>query len=146
VKALPCALQQVIAEVKTVWPDRAIRCDLDLNQLVVCDGSRIAQLFSNLLANALTHGDPGRPVGVYIHSGSQGFELAVTNHGEPITADVIERLFQPFTRASVRPGQQGLGLGLYIASEIARAHGGTLQVTSSAEETRFTFRMPIDAA
>jgi phosphoserine phosphatase RsbU/P len=43
----------------------------------------------------------------------------------------------------VRPSQQGLGLGLFIASEIARAHGGTLTVTSSSEATRFTFRMPL---
>jgi signal transduction histidine kinase len=51
-------------------------------------------------------------------------------------------LFQPFARASAGPGQEGLGLGLYIASEIARAHEGSLDVASSKEETRFTFRMP----
>jgi nitrogen-specific signal transduction histidine kinase len=66
----------------------------------------------------------------------------VANHGEPIPRDAAEQLFQPFSRASVRPGQQGLGLGLYIASEIARAHEGSLEVASSPEETRFTFRMP----
>ena len=54
----------------------------------------------------------------------------------------LERLFQPFTRASAQPHQQGLGLGLYIAAEIARAHGGALDVTSSPSETRFTLRMP----
>ena len=53
----------------------------------------------------------------------------------------LERLFQPFARGDVRPNQQGLGLGLYIASQIAQAHGGTIDVTSTAEETRFTFRM-----
>jgi signal transduction histidine kinase len=54
-------------------------------------------------------------------------------------------LFQPFARGSLRPHEQGLGLGLYIASEIARAHDGTLEVSSDAEETRFTFRMPLTA-
>ena len=49
----------------------------------------------------------------------------------------------PIVRGDVRPNQQGLGLGLYIASEIAHAHGGTVEVTSDAEETRFTFRMPL---
>jgi sigma-B regulation protein RsbU (phosphoserine phosphatase) len=70
------------------------------------------------------------------------FELSVSNAGMPIPSDALERLFQPFTRGAVRPSQQGLGLGLYIASEIAKAHGGTLAVTSTPAETRFTSRMP----
>jgi sigma-B regulation protein RsbU (phosphoserine phosphatase) len=55
----------------------------------------------------------------------------------------MERLFQPFYRGDVRPTAQGLGLGLYIASQIAQAHSGRLDVASNPEETRFTFRMPI---
>jgi phosphoserine phosphatase RsbU/P len=55
----------------------------------------------------------------------------------------MAQLFKPFTRGAVRPTQQGLGLGLYIASEIARAHGGKIEVESSVEETRFTFSMPV---
>jgi signal transduction histidine kinase len=54
----------------------------------------------------------------------------------------MDRLFQPFYRLSTEDKQPGLGLGLYIASEIARAHVGTIEVTSSPQETRFTFRMP----
>ncbi len=105
-------------------------------------GSR--SCFSNLLANALTHGDPASPVVVEAHTGDREFVLAVANAGAPIPADMIERLFQPFSRASEQPGQQGLGLGLYIAAEIARAHDGTLEVASSEQETRFTFRMPLE--
>ena len=67
---LAAALQQVIAEVQTIWADRAIRCELALNQPVICDSARVAQLFSNLLVNALTHGDPARPVSVYARSGN----------------------------------------------------------------------------
>jgi signal transduction histidine kinase len=74
------------------------------------------------------------------------FELSVANLGEPIPPDTAERLFQPFTRANDTHGREGLGLGLYIASEIAHAHGGTLEVESSKDETRFTFRMPAQAA
>ena len=54
----------------------------------------------------------------------------------------MEQLFQPFARGDVQSHQQGLGLGLYIASEIARAHGGTIDVASTPGETCFTFRMP----
>jgi signal transduction histidine kinase len=139
---LETVLEQVIAEMRTAWPDRDIHAEIVLSRPVVCDSARIAQLFSNLLGNALTHGDPAGPVRVQARSGDGGFELAVANHGEPIPPETRARLFQPFSRASDRPGQQGLGLGLYIASEIARAHGGLLEVASSAEETRFTFRLP----
>ena len=74
------------------------------------------------------------------------FELSVANSGQPIPPGAMERLFQPFYRMSEQEAHQGLGLGLYIASEIARAHGGKIDVTSSPEETRFTFRMPIARA
>jgi signal transduction histidine kinase len=100
-------------------------------------------MFSNLLANALTHGDPDGPIWVRARSDDSDFELSVANLGEPIPPDIVDRLFQPFSRASTEPAQQGLGLGLYIALEIARAHEGSLNVVSSPEETRFTFRMPI---
>ena len=121
----------------------AIEARLDVEGVVRCDRGRIAQLFSNLLANALTHGAEGATVrvGAFIREGR--FELSVANSGDPIPAATAERLFQPFSRASVRRGQQGLGLGLYIASEIARAHEGELDVDSTPAETRFTFRMPL---
>ncbi|MDQ3805439.1 MAG: GAF domain-containing sensor histidine kinase [Acidobacteriota bacterium] len=143
---LEATLEQVIAEVRVAWPERAIRSELALGRPVACDGARIAQMLSNLLANALTHGDPAGPVWVRARSDDKGFELSVANRGAPIPPDTVGRLFQPFSRASARPGQQGLGLGLYIASEIARAHEGSLAVASSTEETRFTFRMPTPAA
>jgi signal transduction histidine kinase len=72
------------------------------------------------------------------------FELSVANSGEAIPPEQQALLFLPFERAEHHHGQQGLGLGLYIAAEIARAHGGELGVTSDAAETRFTFSMPLD--
>ena len=135
-------LEHVIAELRTASPDRTIEAHVALDQPVYCDRARIAQLLSNLLANALTHGSPERPVSVHAGVRDGVFELSVSNSGEAIPPATIERLFQPFTRAAAAPNQQGLGLGLYIASEIARAHGGALEVTSTEAETRFTFRMP----
>jgi signal transduction histidine kinase len=142
---LEARLEHVVAELRTAWPDRLIESEISLRLPVACDSARIAQLLSNLLANALTHGDKAGPVRVRARSDESGFELSVANRGEPIPPDTVDRLFQPFQRASARPGQQGLGLGLYIASEIARAHDSSLEVTSSSEETRFTFRMPTRA-
>jgi signal transduction histidine kinase len=71
------------------------------------------------------------------------FELRVSNPGAPIPPATVAHLFQPFFRASAQPNAPGLGLGLYIASEIARAHGGTLTADSADGEVRFTFRMPL---
>ena len=71
------------------------------------------------------------------------FELWVANAGEPIPEPAMDKLFEPFFRVDVRDSEQGLGLGLYIASQIAQAHGGWLTVTSNSDETRFTFTMPL---
>ncbi len=78
-------------------------------------------------------------------SGEGGLELSVTNGGAPIPPAALERLFMPFERGAVTPHQEGLGLGLYIASEIAKAHGGSLDASSVEGETTFTFRMPSGA-
>ena len=138
------ALYQVIEELRAMHPDRAVEIELSLTEIVNCDRGRIAQLFSNLLGNAMTHGAPTIPIKVRAATGAGVFELSVANGGEPIPPAAMERLFEPFFRGSIRPSQQGLGLGLYIASEIARAHGGELKATSNSTETRFTFRMPLD--
>lgn len=103
----------------------------------------MVQLFSNLLGNALTHGSDLAPVSVRGRTQGEVFMLSVANAGERIDPETLERLFQPFSRASAHLHQKGLGLGLYICAEIARAHGGDLTVVSTDEETRFTFTMPL---
>lgn len=135
-------LQEVIGELVVAMPERVVVTDFALGEPINCDRWRIAQLFSNLLGNALTHGSTNRPVRVRAVSGAEGFELSVANEGEAILPSDLPRLFQPFQRGANRPSREGLGLGLYIAHEIATAHGGTLDVASTPEETRFTFRMP----
>jgi signal transduction histidine kinase len=139
-------LNQIIDELKIIWPHKTIEATFELTCGVNCDGERIAQLFSNLLANALTHSIYDEPVSVYVKSGNGEFSVKVTNKGKQIPDEVMKRLFQPFSRGEVAPEQQGLGLGLYIASEIARTHGGTIEVESGSEETCFTFKMPLEEA
>jgi signal transduction histidine kinase len=141
-QSLEPVLNQVIAELRAGFPESQIETDFDLTQQVDCDSGRVAQLFSNLLGNALTHGTPGAPVRVRANTHEDEFELSIANAGEPIPPEAISRLFQPFYRVAQDSGQ-GLGLGLYIASEIAGAHGGRLDVASSPLETRFTFRMSL---
>jgi len=115
---------------------------ISLNAPVDCDRGRIAQLFSNLLGNALTYGSADQPVRVRASCDREHFELSVANAGEQIPLAAMEYLFHPFYRSKAHQHREGLGLGLYIAHEIAKAHGGTLEVESTPGETRFTFRMP----
>jgi signal transduction histidine kinase len=136
------ALEQVIEEFRAAWPDRVIVRQFALGGEIDCDRARVAQLLSNLLGNAVTHGAPDKPVVVQASRVGNTFELAVANQGDPIPASMRARLFEPFFRGGTGR-QQGLGLGLYIASAIARAHGVTLDVASSPAETRFAFRMPL---
>ncbi len=132
-----------VDELRLAHPDREIAIDVVLDEPVACDSGRVAQLLSNLLANALRHGEAGGVVEVRGRVDGGRFELSVANPGPAIPPERQAVLFQPFERAEHHHGQQGLGLGLYIASEIARAHGGTLGVTSDDAQTRFTFSMPL---
>lgn len=134
-------LLQVINELRLTFPKREIVALFEITEPVFCDPHRIAQLLSNLLANAITHGSPNTPVRIYAFKIDGNLELSVINYGVPIPADMHEYLFAPFTRETRRSSQNGLGLGLYISSEIARAHNGTIDCTSTATETCFAFRM-----
>jgi sigma-B regulation protein RsbU (phosphoserine phosphatase) len=142
--ALRPVLEQVVAEIRAIAPDRQISTHFSIEQPVDCDPGRIAQLASNLIANAVTHGAPGMPIEIEACTAKGRFILSVANGGVPIPPAARAQLFQPFFRGAVRRSQQGLGLGLFIVNEIAKAHGGAMDVASSDEETRFTFSMPLD--
>ncbi|WP_233222435.1 sensor histidine kinase [Allosphingosinicella deserti] len=135
-------LEQVVSEIRAIAPDREITAHFSID----CDPSRIAQLASNLIANAVTHGASVIPIEVEARSADGRLVFSVVNGGAPIPSAARERLFQPFFRGAVQRRQEGLGLGLFIVNEIAQAHGGTMEVGSSEEETRFTFTMPLSPA
>ena len=135
-------LQQVVDELQSIHPELIIKTDFALTKPVPAAPVRIWRLFSNLLGNALTLRCPRR-AGDGQAKTEDEFELAVCTSGDPILPAAMERLFYPFARGEVRPSKQGLGLGLYIASEIAKAHGGKIDVTSTPELTCFTLRMPL---
>jgi len=140
---LKSVLEQVVAEIVSVSPERDIRTRFDIPEPVDCDRTRISQLLSNLLGNAVTHGAKAVPIHVEAATDANSFILSVANGGRAIDEAAMARLFQPFFRGDVRANQLGLGLGLHIASEIAKAHGGDLTVVSNDIETRFTFSMPL---
>lgn len=135
-------LQQVVTEIRSITPERTVDASFNIEGPVYCDRARIGQLASNLLSNAIAHGSPDRPILFEASTSGEFFALSVANAGSPIPEAAMERLFQPFFRGAIRPSRNGLGLGLYITSEIAKAHDGTIEVSSTEEETRFTFTMP----
>ena len=96
------------------------------------------ELLSNLLGNAVTHGTG--PILVTSHGDGDAVVTTVHNEGPPIAAELLASLFEPFTGTH---RIDGLGLGLYIASEIAHAHGGTIAVSSvEGSGTTFAVRLP----
>lgn len=144
-KPVEPVLTQVVDELRLASPGRIIETEFTIDRPVNCDRSRLGQLLSNLLGNALTHGASNKPVVVHADTTEDLFTLWVANAGEPIAESSMAKLFEPFFRGQVRASRQGLGLGLHIAFQIAKAHGGELRVSSTVEETRFTFTMPLQA-
>ncbi len=136
------ALRQIVAELNAVTPDNPIDVTIDLPCLINCDRPRIAQLLSNLLGNAAKHGAFGQTIKLVARLDGTTLVMSVTNMGKKIPFALRKSLFEPFERGDDRPHGEGLGLGLYIASEIAKGHGGTLDVASDDALTVFTFRMP----
>lgn len=141
--ALAPVLEQVIAELRSQYPHRDISASIDIDGPVNCDEQRIAQLVSNLLGNAIVHGDRNAPVVLAADVQGEQLNLSVVNRGDPIPEESRQYLFTPFFRSTQHKPRQGLGLGLYIASCIASAHGGDLELSSDDNQTRFTFRMPL---
>jgi signal transduction histidine kinase len=141
VSDLDVRLQQVVAELRASHPTRPIAMEIAVASPVRCDARRIEQLLSNLLGNALQHGAPGAPVQVAVDGGGGALQIRVSNTGDPIGEEALSQLFQPYFRGGRSTAGQGLGLGLFIVAEIAKSHGGRVDVTSAAGLTTFTFSM-----
>jgi signal transduction histidine kinase len=140
--------QEVVEEMRAAHPTRTLRFQPPGGDLTgTWDAARLRQVVSNLLGNALQHGGGG-PVDLTVSAEDADVHVAVRNEGAPIPHDDLATIFDPLVRGSTpdsqnqrRPGS--LGLGLYIAREVATAHGGSIDVASSAEAgTVFTVRLP----
>ena len=136
-------LVRVVDELRLATPGRVIEAEFEIDRPVNCDRTRIGQLLSNLVGNALTHGSSNKPVVVRAETTDDHIRTLGLQRGG---ADPSRRDGQAIRAVLSWKGAcqpSGLGLGLYIASQIAKAHGGELRVHSTAAETRFTFVMPL---
>ena len=139
---------KILAETRVRYPRSVLSLESVGDFTGSWDEGRMGQLLSNLLANALTHGAPDQPVTVRLWEEAEGVAFSVHNLGTPIPLKEQQLIFKPLVRGMASgKGEQresaGLGLGLFICREIVRAHGGTLDVTSSADAgTCFTVHLP----
>ncbi|MEQ3643398.1 MAG: GAF domain-containing sensor histidine kinase [Paracoccus sp. (in: a-proteobacteria)] len=136
------AIAQVVAEIRLAAPQHRVTTELDFGGPICCDPSRIAQAVSNLVSNAINHGDADTPVTVRGHRTDGAVVIEVQNEGEPIPEAAQRAIFQPFQRGRTAESS-GLGLGLHIASSIAQAHGGTIAVACGDGTTTFSLTFPV---
>jgi len=144
----PIAPHKVVAEVvdelAQAFPGRALAHQVQGEGECVADADRVAQVVGNLVGNAMAYGDPASVVTVRSEIEAQVFRLSVHNAGAPIPPELQASLFEPMVRGGTEAGaRRSVGLGLYIVREIARAHGGRVDVESSAAHgTTFTVTLP----
>lgn len=147
----PCDLKAIcteaLAELEALHPGRKIHLDCDGDLAGKWDAARLGQMISNLARNAIQHGNQETAVNVTVNGGPDDVTIAVHNKGKPIGAESRRTLFEPMGHTvdvgrDRHSGSSGLGLGLYIAREIAVAHGGSLDAVSTEEDgTTFTARL-----
>lgn len=142
-------VRNTLDEIGAIYPARQLVLQAHGDLHGAWDARRLHQAVSNLVFNALKHGDADRPVRIALE-GAQPHEVVLTvcNEGRPIAADVLGSVFEPLVRAGDDDDTESplaganLGLGLYVVRQAATAHGGTVSVTSGDPVTCFELRLP----
>lgn len=136
-----------MAELMASHPSRAFEFEHEGDLRGYFDPARIGQALSNLLNNAINHGESSHPVSLRARSEPQELVVDVTNIGKTIPPDALQAIMDdPIARVHLpgSEGSSGLGLGIYIAQQVAKAHGGSVTAESQDNETRFSLRLPKD--
>jgi signal transduction histidine kinase len=139
-------LADELDELRAIHPDRQIVLHVTGNLRGIWDGQRLQQLLQNLVLNAIKYGAQDMPVRVDATGDATQVRIDVRNSGTAIARATLASVFDPLTRGPDQQGRGGatgsLGLGLYIASEIAKAHHGAIEARSDETETSFSVRLP----
>ena len=142
--------ENLVEEIRTFHADQTIEVVTSGNLRGVWDGPRISQAVSNLLSNAVQHGDPNTAIKVALHGEKEKVIWKIQNHSKVIPVATLRTLFDPVKRFAIRSTEQrvlgnmkNLGLGLYVAREIVKAHDGKIEVVSTKSEgVTFTITLP----
>jgi len=136
-------------ETELTHPERPLLIEMTGDLIGVWDRDRLYQLLANLVGNAVQHGEPQSAIQMRIQGGgTEGVVIEVANRGEPIPPAAMPHIFDAFRKGrTLAPRTQGLGLGLFIAQQIARSHGGSITATSSqGDGTTFRVCLPREVA
>lgn len=139
-------LADEVDELRAIHPDRQIELNVSGDSQGDWDGPRLQQLLGNLVLNAIKYGAQDTPVRVTVTCDVTHVRIDVSNRGAAIGSAMLGRIFDPLMRGPGRRSEDeragSLGLGLYIANEIAKAHRGSIETRSSDTETTFSVSLP----
>ncbi|MCP3709813.1 sensor histidine kinase [Paraburkholderia sp. CNPSo 3274] len=139
-------LAEALDELRAIHPDRQIELHVTGDLQGIWDSLRLQQLLGNLVINAMKYGAQDTPVRVMVTGDVTHVRIDVSNCGAAIEPATLARIFDPLERGRDHQNQDeragNLGLGLYIASEIARAHHGAIETRSDETETTFSVSLP----
>jgi signal transduction histidine kinase len=134
--------EEAVVESRGAHQEAEVQCDASGDLRGEWDADRLAQVVSNLIGNAIQHGN-GTPITLTALDQGDSVTLAVHNGGPPIRQEVLPFVFEPLMRGGAEGSPHSIGLGLFIARAIVAAHGGHIQVSSSADAgTTFTVELP----
>ncbi|HEU4411993.1 MAG TPA: HAMP domain-containing sensor histidine kinase [Polyangiaceae bacterium] len=141
---LVAVVEQAVDEMRQAFPERAVRLDAPSGPVEGdWDEDRLAQVVGNLVRNALQYSVESTAVTARVLADGAAAAIEVHNEGEPIDPGLLPHLFEPFRRGGGHGPAGSVGLGLYIAHEIVRAHGGAIEVRSTEREgTTVRVRLP----
>ncbi len=139
-------LEQLVFEFKPMLLDKNLGCNIDVppNLILKCDVNKMQRVFDNLLRNAVFYSFADTCIDIVVTQDNTETRIRVTNHGDTISSEMLERVFEQFYRLDTSRGTNtgGSGLGLAIAKEIVELHHGTITAESSNELITFTVSLP----
>jgi signal transduction histidine kinase len=144
---LAAACEEEVELLRAALPGHSVGYEVEGCAQGDFDGSRVREALGNLVLNAARYGSQDRRIEVRLVGDGQTVQLSVANEGKPMTAEALQALFEPLRRGAVESsepaaGQTNLGLGLFVVREVARAHGGQVDVVCEAGRTVFRLTLP----